>query len=167
MEDILEKTDSINNNFEKTEGTNYFMKEQISAFEKPEKIDYKECHVAICPNGGLIAICKKKNFLDISRGSKLNDSILIMYQNAKQKIYIPINWEYKKRWIIYLDFNENEKLYGICNDGTVYKIDIVTQRALYVTSNRKFDIDNIIKAKFFMDGFISLTINGNFYYTKI
>ena len=166
MEDILEKTDSINNNFEKTEGTNYFMKEQISAFEKPEKIDYKECHVAICPNGGLIAICKKKNFLDISRGSKLNDSILIMYQNAKQKIYIPINWEYKKRWIIYLDFNENEKLYGICNDGTVYKIDIVTQRALYVTSNHKFDIDNIIKAKFFMDGFISLTINGNFYYTK-
>ena len=166
MEDLLEKTDSINNNFEKTEGTNYFMKEQISAFDRPEKIDYKECHVAICPNGGLIAICKKKSFLDISKGSKLNDNILIMYQNAKQKIYIPINWEYKKRWIVYLDFNKNEKLYGICNDGTVYKMDIVTQRALIVSSSHKFEIDNIIKAKFFMDGFISLTINGNFYFTK-
>ena len=166
MEDLLEKTDSINNNFEKTEGTNYFMKEQISAFDRPEKIDYKECHVAICPNGGLIAICKKKSFLDISKGSKLNDNILIMYQNAKQKIYIPINWEYKKRWIVYLDFNKNEKLYGICNDGTVYKMDIVTQRALIASSSHKFEIDNIIKAKFFMDGFISLTINGNFYFTK-
>ena len=166
MEDILEKTDSINNNFEKTEGINYFMKEQISAFDRPEKIDFKECHVAICPNGGLVAICKKKSFLDISRGSKLNDNILIMYQNAKQKIYIPLNWEYKKRWIVFLDFNENEKLYGICNDGTVYKMDIVTQRALIVSCSHKFEIDNIIKARFFMDGFISLTINGNFYFTK-
>ena len=166
MEDILEKTDSINNNFEKTEGVNYFMKEQIVTFDRPEKIDYKECHVAICPNGGLVAICKKKNFLDISKGSRLNDNILIMYQNAKQKIYIPINWEYNKRWIVYLDFNENEKLYGICNDGTIYKMDMVTQRALLVSSNHKFEKDNIIKAKFFMNGFISLTINGNFYYSK-
>ena len=85
MEDFLEKTDSINNNFEKTEGINYFMKEQIASFERREKFDYKECHVAICPNGGLIAICKKKSFLDISKGSKLNDNILIMYQNANQK----------------------------------------------------------------------------------
>ena len=60
MEDILEMTDAINNNFEKTDGANYFMKEQITCFEKPEKIDFKECHVAICKNGGLVAICKKK-----------------------------------------------------------------------------------------------------------
>ena len=166
MEDFLEKTDSINNNFEKTEGINYFMKEQIASFERREKFDYKECHVAICPNGGLIAICKKKSFLDISKGSKLNDNILIMYQNANQKIYIPINWEYRKRWIVCLEFDENEKLYGICNDGTVFKMDIVTQRALLTSSSHKFETDNIIKAKLFMNGFISLTINGNFYYTK-
>ena len=166
MEDILDKTESISNNFEKTEGTDYFMREQIVSFERKEKIDFKECHVAICPNGGVVAICKKKSFLDISKGSKLNDNILIMYQNAKQKFYIPINWEYKKRWIVCLEFNENEKLYGICNDGTVFKMDIVTQRALVISSNHKFEIDNIIKAKLFMDGFISLTINGNFYLTK-
>ena len=166
MEDILEKTDSLNNNFEKTEGVNYFMREPIITFERPEKIDFKGCHVALCPNGGLVGICKKKSFLDISKGSKLNDNILIMYQNAKQKIYIPINWEYKKRWIICLEFDENEKLYGICNDGTVFKMDIVTQRALVISSNHKFEIDNIIKAKLFMNGFVSLTINGNFYYTK-
>ena len=166
MEDILDKTESISNNFEKTEGTNYFMKENICIFDRKEKIDFKECHVAICPNGGLIGICKKKSFLDISKGSKLNDNILIMYQNAQQKIYIPINWEYKKRWIVCFDFNENEKLYGICNDGTIFKMDFVTQRALLISSNHKFENDNIIKAKLFMDGFISLTINGNFYYTK-
>ena len=166
MEDILEKADSINNYFEKTEGINYFMRESLITFERPEKIDFKGCHVAICPNGGLIAICKKKSFLDISKGSRLNDHILIMYQNAKQKFYIPINWEYKKRWIICLEFDEKEKLYGICNDGTVLKMDIVTQRALIVSSNHKFERDNIIKAKLFMDGFISLTFNGNFYYTK-
>ena len=77
MEDILEKTDSLNNNFEKTEGVNYFMREPIITFERPEKIDFKECHVAICPNGGLVAICKKKSFLDISKGSRLNDNILV------------------------------------------------------------------------------------------
>ena len=67
MEDIYERTDAINNNFEKTEGTNYFMKEQITYFEKPEKIDFKECHVAMSQNGGLVAICKKKSFLDIAK----------------------------------------------------------------------------------------------------
>ena len=134
MEDILEKADAINNNFEKAEGANYFMKEQITFFERPEKINFKECHVAISPNGGLVAICKKKGFLDISKGTKLNDNILIMYQDARQKFYIPINWDYAKRWIICLEFNENEKLYGICNDGTIYKLDIVVQRALLVSS---------------------------------
>ena len=166
MEDILEKTDAINNNFEKTEGTNYFMREQITFFEKPEKIDFKECHVAMSPNGGLVAICKKKSFLDIAKGSKLNDNILIMYQDAKQKFYIPISWDYKKRWIINLEFNEDEKLYGICNDGTIYKMDIVIQKALEVSSSQKFSLDNIIKAKLFMKGFVSLTVNGNFYYTR-
>ena len=166
MEDILEMTDAINNNFEKTDGANYFMKEQITCFEKPEKIDFKECHVAICKNGGLVAICKKKSFLDIAKGTKLNDNILVMYQDSKQKFYIPINWEYKKRWIVCLEFDEDEKLYGICNDGTIYKLDIVIQKAILVSSSQKFSLDNIIKAKLFMKGFISLTINGNFYYTN-
>lgn len=164
MEDILEMTDSINNNFEKTDGANYFMKEQITYFEKPEKIDFKECHVAISKNGGLVGICKKKSFLDIAKGSKLNDNILVMYQDAKQKFYIPINWDYRTRWIICLEFNEDEKLYGICNDGTIYKLDIVIQKALLVSSSQKFSLDKIIKAKLFMKGFICLTENGNFYY---
>ena len=56
-------------------------------------------------------------------------------------------------WIIFLEFHENKKLYGICNDDTIYKFDIVTQRALLVFSSQKFEIDNnIIKDKFFMDG---------------
>ena len=42
-------------------------------------INSKECHVAICLNGGLIAIFKK-GFLNITRGTKINDEIIVMHQ---------------------------------------------------------------------------------------
>ena len=42
---------------------NFYMREQLYEFKEEDKvyINFKECHVAICPNGGLIAICKKKD----------------------------------------------------------------------------------------------------------
>ena len=79
-----------------------FIKEQLSKFDKNEKlnINFKKCHVAISPNGGYIAICKKKNFEDEDEYSKLHDYILIMHQDGKTKYYIPIDWNYDNRWII-------------------------------------------------------------------
>ena len=53
--------------FEKMNDNYVYMKEKFVEFiyeDEIEKvnINFRECHVAICPNGGLIAICKKKDF---------------------------------------------------------------------------------------------------------
>ena len=104
LEEMSLKMDKIDNNF-------ILMKEQISEFKQENniKINFKDCHVAICPNGGLIAICKKCGYLDITKGSQINKNIIVMNQNAKRKIYIPIDWNYKYKYIINLEFNEKEQ----------------------------------------------------------
>ena len=167
----MDNLENIAINFEKMNENYIFMKEKLSSFEYEEgeyklKINFKECHVAICPNGGLIAICKKKGFLDITKGTKLNKYIVVMYQNGKRKILIPIDWNYKTRWVINLEFNEKEQLYAICNDGTIYKLDILTQRAVEKRSCEIFKNQPIIKAKLVEKGFIALTVDGNFLYAK-
>ena len=172
MEEKIPDIDILGANFKimdgKTEGKMPFMKEQFSKFEKNEKlnINFNKCHVAISPNGGYIAICKKKNFEDEDEYSKLHDYVLIMHQDAKTKYYIPIDWNYDSRWIICLDFNEKEQLYGLCNDGTLFKFDIINIKAIKKTTIEGFQNDNIEKAKFFEKGFMALTKNGIFYLIK-
>ena len=172
MEEKIPDIDILGANFKimdgKTEGKMPFMKEQFSKFEKNEKlnINFNKCHVAISPNGGYIAICKKKNFEDEDEYSKLHDYVLIMHQDAKTKYYIPIDWNYDSRWIICLDFNEKEQLYGLCNDGTLIKFDIINIKAIKKTTIEGFQNDNIEKAKFFEKGFMALTKNGIFYLIK-
>ena len=53
-------------NIEKLDEDFILLKEQLIEFKEFDKIkiNFKECHVAVCPNGGLIAICKKKGFLE-------------------------------------------------------------------------------------------------------
>lgn len=165
----LENLESIAVNFEKMSNDYVFMKERFVSFASNEEkinINFKECHVAICPNGGLIAICKKKGFLDITRGSKINKYIIVMYQNAKRHYLIPIDWNYKERYVINLEFNEKEQLYAICNDGTILKIDILTQKAIQKKSSESFKNQPILKAKLIEKGFIALTVDGNFFYIK-
>ena len=144
------------------------MKEQITEFKEIDKIKitFKECHVAICPNGGLIAICKKKGFLDITKGTKINNNIIVMHQDAKRKYLIPIDWNYKEKWVVNLEFNEKEQLYAICNDGSILKIDILNLKAESKITSESFKTEQIYKCKLFENGFIALTINGNFYYIK-
>ena len=159
LEEMYLNMDKIDNNF-------ILMKEQISEF-KPEdqiKINFKDCHVAICPNGGLIAICKKKGYLDISKGSQINKNIIIMHQNAKRKIYIPIEWNYRVRWIVNLEFNYKEQLYAICNDGSIFKINLLNRKAEQKITNELFKTEEIEKCKLFKNGFIALTVDGNIYH---
>ena len=56
LEDMALNIEKIDDNF-------ILMKEQLSKFKLGDKIkiNFKECHIAICPNGGLIGICKKKD----------------------------------------------------------------------------------------------------------
>ena len=145
-----------------------FMKEKITNFYFPFKfkINFENCHVAISKNGGLIAICKKRNYLDTQRYNKLNNNVIVMNQNAKNIYIIPISWNYNERWVICFDFTENGKLYGICNDGTIYKFDILTCKAREQVTSKIFKDDKIVKAKFFENGFIALSFFGIFYYVK-
>ena len=161
-----ETLESISINFEKMNEDYIFMKQQFVEFEPDYKIkfNFKEWHIAICPNGGLIAACKKKAIYDATRGSKINKNIIVTYQNLRTKYYIPIDWDYDKTWVVCLDFNEKEQLYAICNDGRIFKIDITTQKALEKPSSQLFENEPIVKAKLFEKGFIALTLNGDFYY---
>ena len=153
-------------NIEKIDENFILMKEQLCEFKDGDKIkiNFKECHVAICPNGGLIAICKKKGFLDISKGSKINNNIIIMNQKSKRKLYISIDWNYRVRWIVTFEFNEKEQLYAICNDGSIYKINILNVKAEPKVSSELFKNEEIEKCKLYKNGFIALTVDGNIYH---
>ena len=61
-----------------------------------------------------------------------------MHQDGKTKYYIPIDWNYENRWIINIDFNEKEQLYGICNDGSIIKFDIINLKHIKKNNNRIF-----------------------------
>ena len=159
LEEMSLKMDKIDNNF-------ILMKEQISEFKQENniKINFKDCHIAICPNGGLIAICKKCGYLDITKGSQINKNIIVMNQNAKRKIYIPIEWNYRVRWVVNLEFNYKEQLYAICNDGSIYKINLLNVILEPKITSEIFKTDEIEKCKLFKNGFIALTVDGNIYH---
>jgi hypothetical protein len=164
----LDNLEEIAINIEKIDESFVLLKEQFTEFGDEDKIaiNFKECHVAICQNGGFIAICKKKGFLDITKGSKINNNIIIMHQDAKRKYLIPIDWNYRERWVVTLEFNNKEQLYAICNDGYIFKIDIINLKAEPKVTSEKFKNENIDKCKLFEKGFIALTVDGNFFYVK-
>ena len=168
MEEKIPDIEILGANFKKMDEKMSFAKEQFSKFEKNEKlnINFNKCNVAISPNGGYIAICKKKNYEDDDEYSKFHEYILIMHQDGKTKYYIPIDWNYENRWIINLDFNEKEQLYGICNDGSIIKFDIINLKAIKKTTIEYFQNDNIEKVKLVGDGFMALTSQGFFYLVK-
>ena len=145
-----------------------FMKEQITDYDKLDlfKINFNYCHIAITKNGGLIAICKKKGFIDISRGGNLGKFIIVMYQDAKKIYNIPINWDYNKRWIVCLDFTKKDDLYGILNDGGIFKFNYYEEKYKEVVTSQTLKSEKVLKAKFFEKGFIAYTACHNFYIIK-
>ena len=168
MYDQIEHIENLANNFDEMGPEYAFIKEKITNFNFPTKfkISFQGCHVAISRNGGLMAICKKMSFLDTQRHSKVNSNVLVMTQNTKQIYTIPITWNYNDRYVISFDFTDNGKLYGICNDGTIYKFDILTLKAREQPTSQLFKQEKIHKAKFIENGFIALTEVGTFYYVK-
>ena len=167
MLEEIEILENISNQFEDMGNNQVFMKEEITNFNKIEKIriNFRYCHVAISKNGGLIAICKKKGFLDMSRGATLNKNIVVMFQDQKGRFYIPISWNYNKRHIICLDFTPKGELYAILNDGGILKINYYEKRHKEIATSQSLK-EGIIKAKFFEKGFIAYTKCDNFYYIK-
>jgi len=168
MNEQIEEIENLANDFDTISPGNCFIKEKITNLYFPNKfkINFQDCHVAISKNGGLIAVCKKKNYYDIQKHSYVNNDVLVMQQNAKQLYTIPICWNPSKRWIVGFDFSENENLYGICNDGTIYKFDLLMKEAREQLTSEKFIQEKIYKVKFIEKGFIALTCYGVFYYVK-
>lgn len=166
MAEKIPDLEILGQNFKKMDEKMLFMKDQISKFEKSKKLNlnFNKCHVAICPNGGYIAICKKKNFESEDEYSKLFKYVLIMHQDGTTKYFIPV--ELEKSWIVLFDFNEKEQLFGVCNDGLVIKFDIINLKAQGISQIDYFLSDKIEKAQFYGDGFIALTKNGVLYLVK-
>ena len=168
MEDPIEALEQISYSFDKMDKNNYYMMRQISDFSKARaiKINFNYCHISVSKNGGLIAICKKKSFFDTARNSRLNKNVIVLFQNSKTKYEIPIDWDYSKRWIICMDFILKQDLYGILNDGGIFKFKYIDKIKKEVPTSQRLQEENITKAKFYKDGFIAYTKFENFYYIK-
>lgn len=150
--------------FIQTKNSLCYLNEKIVTLNKSEKLTLKFNYllVAISRNGGLIALCKQKDYYDLTK-SKINQNIIIMHQDASTRYFIPLDWDYNSRYIVSLEFNEKEQLYAFCNDGTIYKLDILTQKAVEKISAYKIKSEGIHKAKLFEKGYILLTEKGNIY----
>jgi hypothetical protein len=161
----IENLDLIAADFIQTNSQVYYSKDKIVELDKTEKLilQFNFIIVAISKNGGLIALCKTKGYYEL-KGTKINDNIIVMHQNAKTRYYIPIDWDYNARHIVSMEFNEKEQLYAFCNDGTLFKIDILTQKARDTGfTNQKIKSEGISKAKLFEKGYIVLTEKGSIY----
>ena len=119
--------------FIQTDNSVTYTNEKIVELNKSEKLvlKYNFLHVAISRNGGLIALCKQKDYFDQTK-SRINNSIIILHQDATTRYFIPIEWDYSKRYVVNLEFNEKEQLFAFCSDGTIYKLDILTQKAIEI-----------------------------------
>ena len=159
----IEYLELIAADFIQTNTMNY-SNEKIVELNKSEKITlkYNFLIVAISRNGGLIALCKQKDFFDLSN-TRINNSIIIMHQDATTRYHIPFDWDYKKRYVVSLEFNEKEQLFAFCNDGKIYKLDILTLKFVELITSNKLQLEGINKAKLFEKGFIVLTEKGNIY----
>jgi hypothetical protein len=168
MEDPIEALEQISFGFDKMDKNNYYMIQQISDNRKARaiKINFNYCLISISKNGGLIAICKTKSFFDPAKSSRLNKNVIVMFQNSKTKYEVPIDWDYSKRWVVCLDFLVNQDLYGVLNDGGIFKFKYRENTKKEVPSSQTLKQENIIKAKFYENGFIAYTKFENFYYIK-
>ena len=167
--DIREKIESLEMiaaNFIKTNSKAIYVNEKMTDLIKVGKnlpFDFDYLLVTISKNGGLIAICKKEtNYFDHNK-TEIDNHILVMHQDAGQRYYIPIDWEYNKSYIVSLEFNDKEQLYAFCNDGSLLKIDILIKKAVKKINSSIFIEEGIVKAKTFDKGFIALTTKGNIY----
>ena len=170
LDHIKEKIDGLEmiaTNFVTSNSGMSFQKEKMTGFIKGQNLPFVFDYllVAISRNGGLIGICKKMSYLDTKK-TKIQNNILIMHQNAGKIYYIPLDWDYSKRYIVSFEFNDKEQLYGFCNDGTVLKMDILTCKAIENSDSNSSILkdEGIVKAKLFEKGFIALTTKGNIYY---
>ena len=147
----------------------YYIKDKITKNHllTNYQLNYDNLLVAMCKNGSLIALCKKPNLLYFGPQSPLGDFLIVMFQHGKDVIKINNRILFKERYVVSLEFNYKEQLYAFCNDGQIFKIDILKKRAQnLIMSFRKLTDEKILKAKAFEKGFVILTEAGTIFYLK-
>ena len=171
LDSIKEKIDGLEMlaaNFIRTRSGMIFTKEKITELLKTGPnlpFEFEYLLVTISPNGGLIAMCSTFNYLETGK-TGIDKNILVMHQDAGRRYYIPNNWRTPQCYLVSLEFNEKEQLYGFCNNGTLLKFDILTNKGVEKVNNQIFLEEGIVKAKLFDKGFIALTQKGNIYYAQ-
>ena len=169
MEDQTENIENIATSFDKIDdGKMFFMKEELSEvhYEPRIKIEFENCYTAMAKNGGLIAYCKKPKVFIMDSHNPIKSNVIVMCQDGSNCITIPYHIDEREKILILFDFNNEEKLYGIHNDGSIIKFDILTGTAVEKVSGDTFQKEKIISAKLFENGFVAFTEINNFYLTK-
>lgn len=175
MEHKKKKKFQINNNNYNGLAENYsqfYISDKIAQnrFISKIQLNYQYFNIAICKNGGCIAICKKNNYFDFKKQSSINKNLIVMFQNG-ETVYKIENDELfnqqKKRYVVSLEFNYKEQLYAFCNDGEIFKIDILKEEAkILEITHRKLTAEKVLKVKAFEKGFIILTEMGTIFHLK-
>ncbi len=168
MEDQTENIENISTSFDKIDEKMHFMKEEFSEVHlfSNVKIEFENCYTAMAKNGGLVAFCKKPKVFIMDSNNPIKNNVIVMCQDGSNCIEIPYHVEEREKILILFDFTHEEKLYGIHNDGTIFKFDILTQTAVQKVSGDTFKNEKIVSAKFFENGFVALTDIYNFYLSK-
>ena len=170
VKDKIGALESLYTNFISCEKDTKLIKQKVTDLKSGDSkskrklpLSFEYLLVDISRNGGRIATCKQNNYKDL-HNTGINTNIIVMHQNAEKKYYIPIDWKYKDSYIVNLEYNDKEQLYGFCSNGDIRKIDTLTESAkLKLTSSILTD-EGIVKAKLCDKGFIVLTKKGNIYY---
>ena len=165
--DQTENIENISTSFDKMDEKMFFMKSLLTKISFPSdiKLDFENIHIAIAKNGGYLAFCKKHNAFIMENRNKIKDNVIVMCQDTSRIITIPFKIE-RDKIIVLFDFNEDEKLFCILNDGTIFKFDFTLEKPVEIPTGKNFRTDKIETAKFFEKGFTALTKDGNFYLIK-
>ena len=165
--DQTENIENISTSFDKMDDKMFFMKSLLTKISFPSdiKLDFENIHIAIAKNGGYLAFCKKHNAFIMENRNKIKDNVIVMCQDTSRIITIPFKIE-RDKIIVLFDFNEDEKLFCILNDGKIFKFDFTLEKPVEIPTGKNFQTDKIETAKFFEKGFTALTKDGNFYLIK-
>ena len=164
-ESNLPKLENLFSSFKEAGDGIYFQKELLSRFTISPTLRFEEVLPAVAVNGGMMAFIKRSDVL-VLRREPITHHILAFSQKGTNQHHIPIRPNEELKNIVFFDFDENEKLYVINNDGECQKIDIFNKLIHPKSTGITFKGENIISAKLFGKGFFALTNLLSFYYTS-
>jgi hypothetical protein len=137
-----------------------------NSYVQANKLNFKYLFVTICKNGGLIAMCKTPDYF-ISKDNPLNKHLIVMHQDSGTIYKIWNSDLFTKRKLVGLEFNDKEQLYAFCDDGEIFKVDILRKQVIQLPLNYiQLQDEKILKVKPFEKGFIILTGAGTIFYLK-